>query len=154
MTSMQTRFAINLGEQAHVPIISFSATSPSLTSLRSSYFFQFTQNEASQVTALTAIVKAFGWRQVVLVYMDDEFGRGVIPYLTDALLEVDARVLYRSVSSPSINDDQILNELRKLMMMQTRVLIYCPHADQSNVKDIFQSKRAWNDERRLCLAIH
>ncbi|PRQ35935.1 putative periplasmic binding protein-like I [Rosa chinensis] len=46
-----------------------------------------------------------------------------IPYLTDALLEVDARVLYRSVISPSINDDRILNELRKLMMMQTRVFI-------------------------------
>ncbi|KAL6212674.1 hypothetical protein ACLB2K_017892 [Fragaria x ananassa] len=44
VTSMETTFVINLGDQTHVPIISFSATSPSLTSLRSSYFFQFTQN--------------------------------------------------------------------------------------------------------------
>ncbi|XP_021805283.1 glutamate receptor 2.8-like [Prunus avium] len=132
VTSMQAGFLINLGDQVHVPIISFSATSPSLNSLRSSYFFQFAQNDSSQVKALSAIVKAFGWRQVVPVYIDNEFGEGVIPFLTDALEEVDARVPYRSAISPSATDGQILEELYKLMTMQTRVFIVHMRTDLSS----------------------
>ncbi|XP_062023816.1 glutamate receptor 2.2-like isoform X2 [Rosa rugosa] len=120
---METSFVINLGDQAHVPIISFSATSPTLTSLRSSYFFQFAQNDSSQVKAASAVVKAFGWRQVVPICIDTLHGRGVLPFLADALQEVGTHIPYLSVISPSATDDQITNELYKLMTMQTRVFI-------------------------------
>uniref|UniRef100_A0A2K2A8X8 Glutamate receptor n=2 Tax=Populus trichocarpa TaxID=3694 RepID=A0A2K2A8X8_POPTR len=122
-TSMQANFVIDLGEKAQVPIISFSATSPSLTSIRSSYFLRATQNDSAQVNAISAIVQAFGWREAVPIYIDNEYGEGIIPYLTGALQEVDARVPYRSVISPSATDDQIVEELYKLMTMQTRVFI-------------------------------
>nr|TKS11786.1 glutamate receptor 2.8-like [Populus alba] len=122
-TSMQANFVIDLGEKARVPIISFSATSPSLTSIRSSYFLRATQNDSAKVNAISAIVQAFGWREAVPIYIDNEYGEGIIPYLTDALQEVDARVPYRSVISPSATDDQIVEELYKLMTMQTRVFI-------------------------------
>ncbi|XVF18412.1 hypothetical protein REPUB_Repub11eG0019200 [Reevesia pubescens] len=122
-TSMEANFVINLGNKSQVPIISFSATSPSLTSLRSPYFFRSTQNDSSQVKAISAIVQAFGWREAVLIYIDNEFGDGVIPYLTDALEEINARVPYRSVISSSANDDQISLELYKLMTMPTRMFI-------------------------------
>ncbi|KAI9377955.1 hypothetical protein POPTR_018G012600v4 [Populus trichocarpa] len=98
-TSMQANFVIELGDKAQVPILSFSASSPSLTSIRSPFFFRATQNDSTQ------------------------YGQGVIPYLTDALQAVDARVPYRSVISPSATDDQIVSELYKLMTMQTRVFI-------------------------------
>ncbi|GMQ02695.1 hypothetical protein CsSME_00048805 [Camellia sinensis var. sinensis] len=49
LTSMQANFLIHLGEEAHVPILSFSATSPSLSSLRSPYFFRAALNDSSQV---------------------------------------------------------------------------------------------------------
>ncbi|KAL6216360.1 hypothetical protein ACLB2K_009583 [Fragaria x ananassa] len=120
---METSFVISLGEEAHVPIISFSATSPSLTSLSSPYFFQFAQNDSSQVKAISAIVKAFGWRQVVPIYVDTSSGEAVIPYLTDALEEVNARVAYRRVIFPTATDDQIEKELYKLKTMQTRVFV-------------------------------
>ncbi|KAL6124559.1 hypothetical protein ACLB2K_077071 [Fragaria x ananassa] len=132
VTSMEQTFVISLGDQAEVPIISFSATSPSLTSLRSSYFFQFAQNDSAQVKALTAVVKGFGWRQVVLIYIDNEFGEGVIPYLTAALEEVDARVPYKSIISVSATDSQIVEELYKLMTMQTRVFIVHMTVDLSS----------------------
>ncbi|KAL9400486.1 hypothetical protein Peur_009447 [Populus x canadensis] len=122
-TSMQANFVIDLGEKAQVPIISFSATSPSLTSIRSSYFLRATQNDSAQVNAISAIVQAFGWREAVPIYIDNEYGEGIIPYLIDALQEVDARVPYRSVISPSATDDQIVEELYRLMTMQTRVFI-------------------------------
>ncbi|GMY29121.1 glutamate receptor 2.8-like [Fagus crenata] len=122
-SSMQANFVIDLGEKAQVPIISFSATSPSLTSLRSSYFFQVAQDDSSQVKAISAIIQAYGWREVVPIYIDNEYGQGIIPFLIDALQNVDARVPYRSAIPSSASDDQIGQELYKLMTMQTRVFI-------------------------------
>ncbi|KAF8015220.1 hypothetical protein BT93_H0889 [Corymbia citriodora subsp. variegata] len=121
--SVQADFIIDLGNKSHVPIISFSATSPSLSSIRSPYFIRATQNDSSQVNAISAVVQAFGWKEAVLIYVDNEFGEGIIPSLTDALEEVDTRVSYRSVIPPSATDDQILEQLYKLMTMQTRVFI-------------------------------
>ncbi|PON73154.1 Ionotropic glutamate receptor [Parasponia andersonii] len=121
--SMQANFIIRLGDKAHVPIISFSATSPSLASLRSSYFFQAAQKDTSQVRAISSLVEAFGWRQVVPIYVDNEYGEALIPYLTDAMQEVNARVPYRSAIHPAATDDQIALELEKLMNMQIRVFV-------------------------------
>ncbi|XP_062019357.1 glutamate receptor 2.7-like isoform X1 [Rosa rugosa] len=122
-TSMQASFIVNLGDEAHVPILSFSASAPYLTSLRSPYFFRITQTDSYQVKAISSIVQNFGWRQVVPIYVDNMYGEGIIPFLIDALQDVDAHVPYRSVISPSATGDQILKELYKLMTMQTRVFI-------------------------------
>lgn len=64
-----------LGNNSKIPIISFSATSPSLTSLRSAYFIRAPLNDSAQLEAVTSIVKAFGWREVVPNYVDNEFER-------------------------------------------------------------------------------
>ncbi|XP_062001244.1 glutamate receptor 2.1-like [Rosa rugosa] len=132
VTSMQASFIISLADQAHVPIISFSATSPSLASLRSSYFFRITQNDSSQVKAISSLIHTFGWRQVVPIYADGEFGEGIIPYLTEALQEVNAHIPYKSVIPQSATDGQIIEELYKLMTMQTRVFIIHMTADQGS----------------------
>ncbi|CAB4296534.1 unnamed protein product [Prunus armeniaca] len=122
-SSMQTNFVISLGDKTQVPIISYSATNPSLTSIRSPYFLRAAQNDSSQVKAISAIIQAFGWREVVPIYVDNEFGEGIIPSLSDALQEVDARIPYRSIISPKATDDQIAAELYKLKGTQTQVFI-------------------------------
>ncbi|KAM5548452.1 hypothetical protein ABKV19_000059 [Rosa sericea] len=122
-TSMEASFIVNLGDESHVPILSFSASAPYLTSLRSPYFFRITQTDSYQVKAISGIVQNFGWRQVVPIYVDNMYGEGIIPFLIDALQDVDAHVPYRSVISPSATGDQIIKELYKLMTMQTRVFI-------------------------------
>lgn len=68
VSSMQASFMISLGDAAQVPVITFSATSPSLVSLRCPYFIQATLSDSSQVKAISAIVQAFGWRTVVPLY--------------------------------------------------------------------------------------
>ncbi|XP_038884807.1 glutamate receptor 2.5-like [Benincasa hispida] len=122
-TSMQASFMIDVGDKAQVPIISFSATRPSLTSHRSSFFFRVAQADSFQVKAIAAIIKTFKWRQVVPIYVDDEFGEGIIPYLVDALQDVDANVPYQSLISPTATDDEIDLKLSNLMTMQTRVFV-------------------------------
>ncbi|XP_062022246.1 glutamate receptor 2.8-like [Rosa rugosa] len=122
-SSMQANFVIDLGDKAQVPIISFSATSPSLTSLQSSFFFRAAQNDSSQVKAISAIIKAFGWRVAIPIYVENAYGEGVLPSLVDALQDVRVRVPYRSAIPPTATDDQLAQELYKLMTMQTRVFI-------------------------------
>ncbi|XP_023002784.1 glutamate receptor 2.1-like [Cucurbita maxima] len=122
-TSMQTNFVIKLAHNSHVPILTFTASSPSLASHRSPYFFRLTHTDSAQVAAISDLVKFYNWRQVVLIYQDDEFGDGILPYLIDALQAVNARVLYRSVIDPTPTEDQIEEELYKLMTMPTRVLL-------------------------------
>ncbi|GKV03087.1 hypothetical protein SLEP1_g15455 [Rubroshorea leprosula] len=121
--SMLANFIINVGNKAQVPIISFSATSPSLSSIRYPYFFRATHSDSSQVKAISAIIQAFGWREAVPIYVDNEFGEGFIPYLFDALEEINVRIPYRSVISSEANDQEIEEELHKLTTKQTRVFI-------------------------------
>ncbi|KAL7189342.1 hypothetical protein ACSBR1_039060 [Camellia fascicularis] len=76
---MQANFLIDLGDKAQVPIISFSTTGPSLSSIWSPYFVRAAQNNSIQVKAISAIVQAFGWREVAPIYVNNEFGKGIIP---------------------------------------------------------------------------
>ncbi|KAH0749367.1 hypothetical protein KY290_028599 [Solanum tuberosum] len=120
--STQTDFVIDLGNRVKVPIIS-PATSPLLTVKENPFFIRGALPSSSQTKAIAAIVKNYNWREVVVIYEESPYGTGILPYLTDALLEINTLVSYRSGISPSANDDQILRELYKLKTMQTRVFI-------------------------------
>ncbi|KAI9117174.1 hypothetical protein K1719_011340 [Acacia pycnantha] len=111
--SEQARFVIQLGQKVHVPIVSFSATSPSLSSLRSKYFIRTAQDDRSKVKAIAAIVDAYGWHEIILIYEDTEYGRSLIPYLTDELENVNTRVPIRSSINPNSEESEILEELNK-----------------------------------------
>nr|TKR75329.1 hypothetical protein D5086_0000286530 [Populus alba] len=144
---MQANFVIDLGEKLGCQLYLFLQTSPSLTSIRSSYFLRATQNDSAQVNAISAIVQAFGWREAVPIYIDNEYGEGIIPYLIDALQDVDARVPYRSVIS-SIGHlmIKIVEELYKLMTMQTRVFIVHICIPSLGTRLFTKAKEDWNDE--------
>ncbi|KAI3904202.1 hypothetical protein MKX01_030695 [Papaver californicum] len=128
-TSAEAVYVVHLGNKSQVPIISFSATSPSLSLSQNPYFIRTTLGDSSQVNTIAAIIKTFGWRQAVPIYEDTEYGNGVIPYLVDALQSINTRVPYRSVFPSSATDDLIVQELYKLKTMQTRVFIL--HMDVS-----------------------
>ncbi|KAG2244276.1 hypothetical protein Bca52824_093873 [Brassica carinata] len=122
-TSMQAQFMIEIGQKSQVPIVSYSATSPFLASIRSQYFFRATYDDSSQVHAIKSIIKLFGWREVVPVYVDNSFGEGIMPHLTDALQEINVRIPYRVVISPNATGDEISLELLRMMTRPTRVFV-------------------------------
>ncbi|CAN6719290.1 unnamed protein product [Malus baccata var. baccata] len=122
-SSKEANFVVNLGDKAQVPVISFSTTSPSPATSQTSYFFRIAQDDSSQVKAISSIFQAFGWSEAVLIYVDNEFGEGVIPYLGNALQEVGARISYWSVIPSVVTDDHIVSKLQHLMTMKTRVFI-------------------------------
>ncbi|CAA6671054.1 unnamed protein product [Spirodela intermedia] len=123
LTSVQTAFVLDLGNKTRVPIVSFSASSPSLSPSRSPYFVRTTLNSSCHVNAIASIAKAFGWREVVPIYEDTEYGTSFLPYLVDALLGVDTRVTKRSAIPPSARDNHIVEELKRLNCSRTRVFV-------------------------------
>ncbi|KAK3133386.1 hypothetical protein QOZ80_6AG0535880 [Eleusine coracana subsp. coracana] len=121
--SSQAMFISDLGNKSHIPIISFMATSPTLSPSSLPYFVRAALNDSAQLNCIASTIKAYGWRKVVPIYEDTDYGRGIIPGLVDALQEINAHVPYRSVIPTSATSEQITNELFKLMTMQTRVYI-------------------------------
>ncbi|XP_042019763.1 glutamate receptor 2.8-like [Salvia splendens] len=120
--SIQADFVIDIGDKVEVPIIS-TATSPSVSLKDSSYFIRSAWCSSSQVKAIAAIVKKFGWREIVFVYEDSTYGSGLVPYLTVDLLKSNAVVSQQSVISSDATEDQIRQELGKLIKMRTGVFV-------------------------------
>ena len=121
--SAHARFVIELGRKAQVPIISFSATSPSLSPSQNKFFLRTAQDDSAQVKAIADIVKAFGWPEIVLIYEDTEYGNSLIPHLMEALQVIDNRVLYKSVIPPSSKNTEIIKELNKLKANQRKIFL-------------------------------
>ncbi|KAI3916736.1 hypothetical protein MKW98_011404, partial [Papaver atlanticum] len=139
LTSLQAIIVADLGNKAQVPIISFTATSPTVSTSQNPYFIRTTHSDLAQVYVIAELVKTFGWCQVVPIYEDTEYGRGVIPYLTDAFQAIDTKVPFRSIISPSATDAEILKALYKLMAMQTRVFVV--HMTESLGRRVFQKAK-------------
>ncbi|XVE49961.1 hypothetical protein DITRI_Ditri01bG0123600 [Diplodiscus trichospermus] len=121
--TMRARFVIDVGERAQVPIISFSATSPSLSTTQNPFFIRTCLNDSSQAKAIASIVQAYGWHETILIYEDTEYGSGLIPYLADEFQQFDIRVTCRFSLSLNSDNLRILKMLNKVMHMQTRVIV-------------------------------
>ncbi|KAL1548534.1 glutamate receptor 2.7-like [Salvia divinorum] len=103
--SVQADFVIDIGDKVEVPIIS-PATSPSISTKDSSYLIRSAWCSSSQVKAIAAIVKKFGWREVVFVYEDTNYGSGLVPYMIVDLLESNALVSHQTVISSDATEDR------------------------------------------------
>ncbi|XVF02024.1 hypothetical protein REPUB_Repub04eG0140600 [Reevesia pubescens] len=121
--SMQARFVIDVGEKAEVPIISFSATTPTLSPSQSPFFVRTAQSDSTQANGIAAIVQAYGWHEIILIYEGTEYGSGLIPYLADEFQQFDIRVSSRFSISPNSGAQRISKMLNKVIAMQTRVIV-------------------------------
>ncbi|KAH6773305.1 hypothetical protein C2S51_011709 [Perilla frutescens var. frutescens] len=120
--SIQADFMIDIGNKVKVPIISL-ATSPALSPKESPYFIRSAWCSSSQAKSIAAIVKAFGWREVVLIYEDTNYGSGLVPFLTEDLLKNNVLVSYQSIVSPFVENDQFLQQLYEVKKNQARVFV-------------------------------
>ncbi|KAK1263793.1 Glutamate receptor 2.7 [Acorus gramineus] len=121
--SAQAKFVSELGNKTQVPIISFTASSPSLTSMSNPYFIRTTVNDSAQVKAIADFVQNFQWREVILVHEDTEYGTGILPDLIDAFRDVSVVVSHRSVIALSATDDVIRDQINRLKATWTRVFV-------------------------------
>ncbi|XP_020083456.1 glutamate receptor 2.7-like [Ananas comosus] len=122
-TSTEAKFIVELGNRTQVPIISFSAKSTSLSSQQTPYFIRTAWNDSTQAKVIASIVQTFGWREVVPVYEDTDYGNAMIPYLIDALQDVGAHMLHRCKIPLEATDQEIIATLLNLKYNWTRVFV-------------------------------
>ncbi|KAJ0052119.1 hypothetical protein Pint_03120 [Pistacia integerrima] len=123
-SSVETKFLGELGEKAKIPIISFSthSTSPFSNKLYP-YLVQIAQDETSQVAAIAAIVEAFKWRNVITIHEDNDEWRVFILHLVESFQDKSIHIAYKSSLAVSSADNQINEELIKLMAFGPTVFI-------------------------------
>ncbi|XXG58341.1 hypothetical protein AAC387_Pa04g0670 [Persea americana] len=119
-TSEQANFLAIMGSEAQIPIISFSAVSSSLSPSKFPYFVRMAQNELSQARSIASVIHAYSWREVVIIHDDSNSGIGLIPYLIDAIQDIEVKF---HLLSFIVNKSMIHTTLRKISEMGTRVFI-------------------------------
>jgi len=122
-TSTQAKFLAELGNKASVPIISFSANSPSRSSSQTPYFIRTAWNDSSQAKAIASLVQKFNWREVVPVIENDDSNTRFIPDLVDALGHVGTRVSHKCKIHSSAGDDEIKSAISSLKGNWTSVFV-------------------------------
>uniref|UniRef100_A0A0E0L8U0 Ionotropic glutamate receptor C-terminal domain-containing protein n=1 Tax=Oryza punctata TaxID=4537 RepID=A0A0E0L8U0_ORYPU len=122
-STLQAEFVTYLANKTKVPVITFSATGDAVTRYHVPYFIRACAKDSFQVASIAAFVKAYEWRNVVLVFEDNIYGVGILPSITDALQDVGVNVINRSAIPAYSPNNRIDVELYKLMTMQTRVFI-------------------------------
>ncbi|GLJ41449.1 hypothetical protein SUGI_0857900 [Cryptomeria japonica] len=129
-TSVVAEFVAYLSVAARVPIVTFAATNPSLSMHQYPYFIRMAPSDSMHMRAIAKLIQNYRWRDVALVYVDDDLGTGAIPALNDALQDVGAKIVFQAAVSPLANSSAIRRVLEdKMMTLESRVFIVHMHPD-------------------------
>ncbi|KAL0301803.1 UNVERIFIED_CONTAM: Glutamate receptor 3.5 [Sesamum radiatum] len=108
--------------ELHVPLLSF-ATDPTLSSLQYSYFLRAVTSDHYQMYAIADLVDYFGWREVVAIFVDDDYGRNGISVLGDALASKRAKISYKAAFPPGAARSDIDSLLVEVNLLESRVFV-------------------------------
>ncbi|KAL5698831.1 hypothetical protein ACHQM5_029814 [Ranunculus cassubicifolius] len=121
--SGQAEIVAELGSNSRVPVVSFSATNPSISRNHIPYLISMVQNYTYQFEAISSIILEFKWKEVVLIYEENDYRDENISNLIKKLQANNIHIRYRSSISPSASDHEIVEELHKLLGIPIRVFI-------------------------------
>ncbi|XP_023770463.1 glutamate receptor 3.7 isoform X1 [Lactuca sativa] len=112
-----------------VPIISYAATDPTLSSLQFPYFFRTTQSDSYQMAAMANLIDFYGWKEVIAIYIDDEYGRNGVFSLDDEVEKRKSKISYKLALPTNYNLKDISDVLNYSIPLGPRVYIIHIHPD-------------------------
>lgn len=123
-SSVVAHTILHVGNELKTPFVSFSATDPTLTTLQFPYFVRATQSDMHQMTAVAEIVEHYGWKEVVVIFLDDDYGRNGLSALDDALAARRCRVSYKAGIPPGdVSRSEIMDILVKAALTESRIIV-------------------------------
>ncbi|KAI5020202.1 hypothetical protein ZWY2020_045090 [Hordeum vulgare] len=121
--------------ELHVPLLSFAATDPTLSASEYPYFIRTTISDLFQMNAVASIVDYYQWKEVTAIFVDDDYGRGGVSALGDALAAKRAKISHKAAIPPNSNTEVINDVLFRANMMESRVMVV--HANPDTGMRIF-----------------
>ncbi|KAK4847088.1 hypothetical protein QYF36_025429 [Acer negundo] len=106
-----------------VPLISYAATDPTLSAKQFPYFLRSTQSESSQMTAMADFIDFYGWKQVIAIYVDDDYGRNGISALDNALENKISRLSHKLPLPVQFDQNDITVVLKQAKSLGSRVYV-------------------------------
>ncbi|KAH9328311.1 hypothetical protein KI387_000419, partial [Taxus chinensis] len=122
-SSVIAHVVANIASELQVPILSFGATDPTLSSYQYPYFLRTTHSDIYEMEAVAAVIGFYGWRHIVAMYIDDDYGRNGIVALSDALGTVGAKIVNKVAFAPGVGNNEIGSILVQLALMESRVFV-------------------------------
>jgi glutamate receptor, ionotropic, plant len=122
-SSVVAHLIAHLTNELKVPLLSFAATDPTLSSLEYPFLIQTIQNDLFQMTAIANLIDYYHWKQVIAIYLDDDFGRNGVAALADKLAERRLKISERVGIRSGADRSDITNLLVKLVLMESRVIV-------------------------------
>ncbi|KAJ8629311.1 hypothetical protein MRB53_022634 [Persea americana] len=121
----------HVANELHVPVLSFAATDPTLSSLQYPFFVRTTQSDLFQMAAIAEVVDYYQWRQVIAIFIDDDYGRNGISALGDKLAERRCKISYKVPvrPGPGLSANDITDILVKVALMESRVIVLHANPD-------------------------
>lgn len=115
----------HVASELRVPLLSFAATDPTLSSLQFPFFVRTAQNDLYQMTAVADIIDHYGWKEVIAIFIDDDWGRNGVSALNDKLAERRCKISYKVGIQPdsSVTQGAIMDILVKVALMQSRIVV-------------------------------
>ncbi|KAJ6729194.1 GLUTAMATE RECEPTOR 3.7 [Salix viminalis] len=107
----------------HVPLISYAATDPTLSALQFPFFVRTTQSDSYQMAAMADLVDFFRWKVVIVVGVDDDYGRNGIAALEEELNKKMARISYKLMLSNQLDESEVMDKLNKSKLLGPRVYV-------------------------------
>ncbi|KAK6939102.1 Solute-binding protein family 3/N-terminal domain of MltF [Dillenia turbinata] len=108
-----------------VPLLSFAATDPTLSSLQFPFLVRTTQSDLYQMAAIAEIVEYYEWKSVIAIFIDDDYGRNGVSALGDALAARRCRISDKVKIPPGtdVNRNDIVGILVKVALLESRVIV-------------------------------
>ncbi|XP_050267948.1 glutamate receptor 3.3 isoform X1 [Quercus robur] len=124
-SSVVAHIISHVANELKVPLLSFGATDPTLSSLQFPFFVRTTQSDLYEMTAVADIVDFYGWKAVIAIFIDDDYGRNGMLALEDKLAERRCRISYKAGISPGsgVNRGDIMDLLIKVALMESRIIV-------------------------------
>lgn len=114
-----------------VPLVSYAATDPTLSALQFPFFLRTTQSDAYQMAAMSNLIDFYGWKEVIAIYVDNDYGRNGIYALEDELEKNALRIAYKLPLPIGFNLSYITDLLNQSKSFGPRVYIVHVDADPS-----------------------
>ena len=128
-SSSAASFAAHIGRATKVPFVSFGATDPNLSEMQYPYFIRVVPSDVLQMDAIASFVANYGWKEVAMFHMDDDYGTNGASSLSDSLQARSMKLVEKVPISPWMDTSSIEQILEQLMNQQTRVFVLHAHPD-------------------------